>query len=111
MAKGSESDEADVTEGVEEVLADDDVADASDCCCICINMPRIILDRLGLLVPVRPPSLAAVVSVDVLEVELETAELVDDAEVASRRDRRLASIWDAFPLVEPIPAMDIMFSF
>lgn len=81
-----------------------------DCCCICISVPRIILDRLGLEGPVRPPSVAAV---DWVALEL---ELVDDvvedeveAEVASSRDNKLASIWEVFPvLLEPIPAMDMV---
>ncbi len=102
-------DETDVVDD-EAVLAvlSADVLEASDCCCNCINIPRIMLERLAVVLPVRPPSAAAVVSVDWLELELELAELVDEAEVESSRDKRLASSWDAFPLDEPIPAMDMI---
>jgi hypothetical protein len=97
----------DVAELVDEAV---DEAETSDCCCTCINTPRIILERLAVLLPVRPPSVAAVVLEVLLVdwVELELVELVDDVEVDSSRERRLDSIWDAFPLDEPIPAMDMM---
>lgn len=112
--KGSLFEVVEETEVVDEVaeLAVEAVDDeeASDCCCICINTPRIMLERLAVLLPVRLPSVAAVVLEVLLAdwLELEVVELVEDAEVDSSRDRRLASIWDAFPLDEPIPAMDMV---
>ena len=83
------------------------VLESSDCCCIYINIPMIMLERLTVVLPTRPPSLAGVKVVDWLELELELAELVDEAEVGSSRDRRLIS--SGFVLLdEPIPAMDMV---
>jgi hypothetical protein len=115
LLKGSLFEETEETEAVDEVaeleLAVEAVdEDASDCCCICINTPMIILERLAVLLPVRLPSVAAAV-LEVLLVdwlELDVVELLEDAEVDSSRDKRLASIWDAFPLDEPIPAIDMV---
>lgn len=104
--------ETEVVDEVEEAVVLAVEADellVSDCCCICISTPRIMLDRLGVVLPVRPPSLAAVV--DWVELEDELAELAVEleleVEVDSSRDSRLASIWDALP-DEPIPAMDMV---
>jgi hypothetical protein len=67
LLNGSLFEEAEDTEAVDEVAelvveaveAVDE--DASDCCCICINTPMIMLERLAVVLPVRPPSVAAVV--------------------------------------------------
>jgi hypothetical protein len=81
-------------------VEDEDVVDVEDAvdavvessldCCICIKAPRIMLERLGLVLPVRPPSVA-VVAVSVW-VEVEESVDVDLLDVVSSLESRLDSI-------------------
>ena len=100
-------DVAEVAEVVELVDVALVVLEVADCCCIPISTPRIILERLGLVLPVRPPSVAVVsVVLDVAEVEL----VADVLDVVSSFVSRLARIWDSPDPLELIPAMDMVFS-
>jgi hypothetical protein len=81
------------------------VDDEDDCCCICISTPRIMLERLGLVLPVSPPSVAVAVAVCVLAVSDVVLVVLDVSSFVSRLDR----IWDRLPdPCEPILAMDMM---
>jgi hypothetical protein len=101
------ADVAEVVELVDVALEVLEVLEVADCCCNPISTPRIILERLALVLPVRPPSVAVVsVVLDVAEVEL-VAEVLD---VVSSFVSRLARIWDSPDPLEPIPAMDMVVS-
>jgi hypothetical protein len=81
------------------------VDDEGDCCCICISTPRIMLERLGLVLPVSPPSVAVAVAVCVLVVSDVVLVVFDVSSFVSRLDR----IWDRLPdPCEPILAMDMV---
>jgi len=82
-------DVADVVLDAVLVVVPDVVPDvAEDCCCIPISTPRIMLDSLGLVLPVSPPSAAAVVVVvDWVDVELVVSEVEVVSSLVSRLDR------------------------
>jgi hypothetical protein len=82
------------------------VADVDEVdCCICISTPRIMLERLGLVLPVSPPSVAVVV---VFVLVVSDVVLVD-FDVVSSFVSRLDRIWDKLPdPCEPMPAMDMV---
>ncbi len=99
------ADVADVVELVDEELLLSVVLEVVDCCCNPISTPRIMLERLGVVLPVRPPSVAVVaVVLDVVEVEL----VVDVLDVVSSFVSRLARIWDSPDPLELMPAMDMV---
>ncbi|GAA0562059.1 hypothetical protein GCM10008942_08120 [Rhizomicrobium electricum] len=98
---------ADVADVVSSLSVVADVDEVDDCCCICISTPRIMLERLGVVLPVRPPSVAAVAVVLVVLVVSDVEFVVFD--VVSSFVSRLDRIWDRLPdPCEPMPAMDMV---
>jgi hypothetical protein len=96
---------ADVAEVVSSLSVVVDVDEVDVCCCICISTPRIMLERLGLVLPVSPPSVAVAVAVCVLAV----SDVVVVFDVVSSFVSRLDRIWDRLPdPCEPILAIDMM---
>ena len=74
-------------------------------------MPKIMLLRLGLVLPVS----ALLLSEEVAEVDVVSSavvEVVDVVDVWFSSESRVASIWERFPApYDPMPLMDMVISF